>query len=39
LDETNTGVEEKKGADDTKINPILKTSSKNSGSLMLAGSL
>ena len=33
LDETNTGVEEQKSTDDTEIDPILKTSSKNGGSL------
>ena len=33
LDETDSSVEEQKSADDTKVYPILKTSSKNSGSL------
>jgi len=33
LDETDEGVEQQKSADDTKIDPILKTSSENSGSL------
>ena len=33
LDETDSGVEEEKGANDTEIDPILKTCSKNSSSL------
>ncbi|KUI57714.1 hypothetical protein VP1G_10929 [Cytospora mali] len=33
LDETNTGVKQKQGTDDTEINPILKTSSQDSSSL------
>lgn len=34
LDETNGGVEQEKSADDTKVNPILKTGGKNGGSLV-----
>jgi hypothetical protein len=33
LDETNGGVEQEKGADDTEINPILETGGKNGSSL------
>ncbi|TFA98674.1 hypothetical protein CCMA1212_009581 [Trichoderma ghanense] len=33
LDETNTGVEQKKTADDTEIDPVLKTGSQNGSSL------
>lgn len=33
LDETNGGVKQKKGADDTEIDPILETGSKNGSSL------
>ena len=33
LNETNTGVKQQQGADDTEINPILETGSQNSGSL------
>jgi hypothetical protein len=37
LDETNGGVKQKKGADDTEINPILETGSKNGSSLKQRG--
>lgn len=33
LDETDTGVEQEKSADDTEIDPVFETGSKNSGSL------
>lgn len=33
LDETDSGVEEEKGANDTEIDPILKTCGKNGSSL------
>lgn len=33
LDETDGGVEQKEGADDTEIDPILKTCSKDGSSL------
>jgi len=33
LDETNSGVEQEKTANDTKIDPVLKTGGKNGGSL------
>lgn len=33
LDESNTGVEQQESADDTKVDPILEPSSKNSRSL------
>lgn len=34
LNETDTGVEQEQGANDTEIDPILKTGSQNSGSLV-----
>ena len=34
LEETNSSIEQEKSANDTKIDPVLKTSSKNSGSLV-----
>jgi hypothetical protein len=33
LDETDASIEQEQGANDTEVDPILKTSSKNSGSL------
>jgi hypothetical protein len=33
LDETDGGVEQEKGADDTEIDPVLKTGGEDSGSL------
>lgn len=33
LNETNTSIEKQEGADDTKVNPILKTGSENGSSL------
>jgi len=34
LDETNCGVEQKQGADDAEIDPVLETGSEHSSSLM-----
>ena len=34
LDETDSGVEQEQGADDTEIDPVLETGSQNSGSLV-----
>lgn len=34
LNKSNTGVKKKKGADYTKVNPVLKTSSKNGGGFL-----
>jgi hypothetical protein len=36
LNESNTGVKKEKSADNTEINPVLKTGSKNSGSFLYA---
>jgi hypothetical protein len=37
LDETNTGVEQQQGADDTEVDPILETGGQDSGSLDTTG--
>lgn len=34
LDESDTSVQQKKGADDTEIDPILKTSGEDSGGFL-----